>query len=63
MRVDSHVIRSRDGAATCAPSMCDICNYIIDNIETRARLSRDLSRIVRAPRLRLDKKLFGAQTT
>lgn len=39
----------------------DICNYIIDNID--ARLLRDLSRIVRAPRVHLDKKLFGAQTT
>lgn len=60
MRVDSHVIRSRNGAATNVP-VGDICNYIIDNID--ARLLRDLSRIVRAPRVHLDKKLFGAQTT
>jgi len=59
MRVDSHVIRSRNGAATCV-YIDDICNYIIDNID--ALLLRDLSSIVRAPYIRLDKKLFGAQT-
>ena len=59
MRVDSHVIRSRNGAATCVRD--DIYNYIIDNID--APLLRDLSSIVRAPCIRLDKKLFGAQTT